>query len=452
MNDIALLAENFALLFMESAPWLLLGLLVAGLMHELVPISVLQKHMGSSSPAAIGKAAVIGAPLPLCSCGVIPAAVGLRRSGASRPATVSFLVSTPETGVDSVSVSYALLGPLFAIVRPICAIISAIYAGMMVRWLGEKDPEPTSEMVLEQPVSTGCCATSASPKPSTSCCGSESAIQQRSNADVAVSQITSSCCSHKSEQPAEVKATSCCSSKAELPAVAEPATSCCSSKAEQPAVAEPVSSCCGAASDTPHTAAKPSVAAKINAIWQFSSGKLLIDITVWLLIGLTLAAAIQTWVPTDFLTRWGDGLVAMLVMAVIGIPMYICATASTPIAVGFLSAGLSPGAVLVFLLAGPATNISTMGMIAKEMGKRTLVLYIFSVMSASIALGYGLNVLVNQLELQSWIALGQSVHDHGEVSPVYALCAVLLAALMLRNGWQAVQQRFTKSTTASCCH
>merc|ERR1711974_150158 len=100
-------------------PWLLLGLLMGGIMHELVPVSLLQKHMGSSSIGAVSKAAVIGAPLPLCSCGVIPAALGLRRSGASKSSTISFLVSTPETGVDSVSVSYALLGPLYAIVRPV---------------------------------------------------------------------------------------------------------------------------------------------------------------------------------------------------------------------------------------------------------------------------------------------------------------------------------------------
>merc|ERR1712000_183744 len=159
MNDITLLAQNFLLLFMESAPWLLLGLLVAGLMHELVPISLLQKHMGSASTGAVAKAAVIGAPLPLCSCGVIPAAVGLRRSGASKPATVSFLVSTPETGVDSVSVSYALLGPLFAIVRPFCAIISAIYAGMMVKWF---DKEVTTKAAPAAPAveetTSSCCS------------------------------------------------------------------------------------------------------------------------------------------------------------------------------------------------------------------------------------------------------------------------------------------------------
>lgn len=135
MSDIILLGQNFLALFMESAPWLLLGLMVAGVMHELVPVSFLEKHMGNASFGSISKAAVIGEPLPLCSCGVIPAALGLRRSGASKSSTISFLVSTPETGVDSVSVSYALLGPLYAIVRPVAAVVSAIYAGLMVRFL-----------------------------------------------------------------------------------------------------------------------------------------------------------------------------------------------------------------------------------------------------------------------------------------------------------------------------
>ena len=151
MSDIILLGQNFLALFVESAPWLLLGLLVAGVMHELVPVSFLEKHMGSASFSSISKAAVIGAPLPLCSCGVIPAALGLRRSGASKSSTISFLVSTPETGVDSVSVSYALLGPLYAIVRPIAAIISAIYAGLMVRFFAERDV--TAQQVTK-PLST----------------------------------------------------------------------------------------------------------------------------------------------------------------------------------------------------------------------------------------------------------------------------------------------------------
>lgn len=383
MGDLVVLFENFVGLFMESAPWLLLGLLIAGIMHELVPVSLLQKHMGNNSMAAISKSAIIGAPLPLCSCGVIPAAVGLRRSGASKPATVSFLVSTPETGVDSVSVSYALLGPVFAIVRPVVAILSAIYAGILVRLF---------------------------------------AVEETSTVQPAA---TPSCCSPE-------------------PAANAADASCCDSA--------PVQSSCGA-KETPQSSGSQ-FKKKAGDVLAYASGNLLDDIMIWLLIGLGLAAVIQTWVPTDFLTQWGDGLVAMLVMALIGIPMYICATASTPIAVGFLAAGLSPGAVLVFLMAGPATNISTMGMIMQEMGRRTLALYLFAVMSASIAAGYALNALVSALDLSGYISGAAEAHQHGgSMQVIYALCAIVLAGLMVRNLWRVVSAKLAPATSQSdCCH
>lgn len=378
MSDIILLSQNFLTLFVESAPWLLLGLLVAGIMHELVPVSFLEKHMGSSSFASICKAAIIGAPLPLCSCGVIPAALGLRRSGASKPSTIAFLVSTPETGVDSVSVTYALLGPLFAIFRPITAVLSAIYAGVLVRTFSST--ESHNEQAKADSSSDG------------SCC----------NAQKPVSQTESS--------------------------------NCCAS--------EPVQN---------KTVA---IQSKIKGVLSYASGKLLQDIVVWLLIGLALAAVIKTWVPTDFLTQWGDGVVAMLVMAIIGIPMYICATASTPIAVGFLAAGLSPGAVFVFLMAGPATNVSTMGMIKQEMGSRTLFLYLFSVMSGSIGFGYALNYMVSSFSLADLIKTQSHIHHHGaDLQLLYGLSAVLLAALMVKLGVEKfLQRRRAQAVSSACCH
>ena len=377
MSDIILLGQNFLALFVESAPWLLLGLLVAGIMHELVPVSFLEKHMGSSSFGSITKAAVIGAPLPLCSCGVIPAALGLRRSGASKSSTISFLVSTPETGVDSVSVSYALLGPLYAIVRPIAAITSAIYAGLMVRFFAEAEEAQQRQSDVTQ----------------SSCCGSKQAP--------------------KSEPQIQAS------------------TSCCASEKTHAHNHE--------SADKPKHESSPS---KITSVLSYASGKLLEDIVIWLLIGLALAAAIKTWVPTDFLTQWGDGVVAMLVMALIGIPMYICATASTPLAVGFLAAGLSP-----------ATNVSTMGMIKQEMGTRTLVLYLFSVISASIGFGYALNYLVSSFSLASMIKTQSHVHEHGaDVQVIYGLCAILLAGLMLRLGLKKLQQhRHNQEQHSACC-
>ncbi len=410
---------NFIDLFTESAPWLLLGLLIAGLMKWLVPMALLQKHMGDNSFSSVIKAAFIGAPLPLCSCGVIPAAIGLKRAGASRSSTVSFLIATPETGVDSISVSYALLGPFFAIIRPFAAIFTAIYAGVMVKLFAISDQkQPLDAATIDEK------AKSDNNSTSSSCCSTDKSVK--------VESAAKSCCS--SDPKIETEQKSCCSS--EKPAEAsESKVSCCSTATESMPSnddhkTESEKSCCS--SEKPdNIEAKPTLSERLKQSLAFSSGKLLSDLTKWLLIGLLLAAAIKTWVSTDFLTQWGDGFVAMAVMAIIGIPMYICATASTPLAAGFLAAGLSPGAILVFMLAGPATNIATMGMIRQEMGTRVLTAYLFSLFTASIAIGYLANWLIHLFNFSIPIVAAGD-HDMNQ-SIIYQLSALLLAALMIRN-------------------
>ncbi len=364
--------NNFIELFTESAPWLLLGLVIAGIMNRLVPIDILQKHMGNNDFKSIFKAAVIGAPLPLCSCGVIPAALGLRRAGASRSATVSFLVATPETGVDSISVSYALLGPFMAVIRPVAAVFSAIATGVLVMFTSNDEKSKLDANT------------------DTSCCSTDDSLQQ-------------------TLQPNKAEESSCCGSEK---TVEEP--SCCSSQ-KQPVVEQ----------------SKPGILSLISSSLMYSSGKLLSDITKWLMIGLLLAAVIKTWVPTDFLMQWGDGFLAMLVMALVGIPMYICATASTPIAAGFLAAGVSPGAILVFMLAGPATNIATMGMIKQELGQSVLAIYVASIVSISILFGYLTNFLITKF---SFVIHKVAANGHNiDESLVYQISAAVLAILMLRN-------------------
>lgn len=356
--------NNFIGLFMASAPWLLLGLLIAGMMKWLVPLELLQRHMGANNFLSIVKSALIGAPLPLCSCGVIPAAIGLRRSGASKSATVSFLVATPETGVDSISVSYAMLGPFMAIMRPLSAVFSAIYAGILVMLLSQRGQKVEQQNNLQHDQKNLSCCQSESPKPAKkNCCSGTSSVEEE-----------------------EIK-------RAPL--------------------------------------AKWFLLKKINKILSFASGKLLQDITLWLLIGLAVAAVVKTWVPPHFLTQWGDGFLAMGVMALVGIPMYICATASTPVAAGFLALGVSPGAVLVFMLAGPATNLSTMGMIKQELGTSVLVVYIVSILSASISFGYFTNWLVTHFDFEIYQIAAS--HHHLSSSSFYIVSALILAGLMLRN-------------------
>ncbi|MCL1093941.1 SO_0444 family Cu/Zn efflux transporter [Shewanella kaireitica] len=432
-----MLFANFIDLFLDSAPWLLLGLFLAGMLKMFVPMAWMQKQLGGHGFKTTVKAAVLGAPLPLCSCGVIPAAVGLRRSGASKAATTSFLVSTPETGVDSVTVSYVLLGPFMAIVRPIAAVTSAIVAGLLV---GRDDDETKPVVDTKEATSSSCCSSKAEPKAKTSsCCGSEK------KATVSMKPMTQSSVMSQSANATPLNLTpvteqtksSCCSS--EKPAAKAESTSCCSSKSSDAAETE---SCCESTKDIATELKGTSVISRIGKGLHFAATDLVRDTTVWLLIGLFFAALVTTYVPGDFMAKWGDGILAMLVMVLISVPMYICATASTPIAAGLLLAGVSPGAVLVFMLAGPATNIATLGVVTKELGKRALFGYLGGVLGVALVSGILVNYLV---ETFGFVVMPQ-VGEHHNLLPaavVYSsgvLLAILMAKVFLdmlpKNWWR----------------
>jgi uncharacterized membrane protein YraQ (UPF0718 family) len=355
LEYLSALVTNFLALSAEASPWLLLGLLIAGLMKSWVPTKILSKHLGEGK-LAIVKAAIIGAPLPLCSCGVIPVATELRRSGASASATSSFLVATPETGVDSVSVSYALLGPIFAIYRPITAILSAIITGLLVSTI-KKESIPLT-------------------------------INE------------------------EAKVKSCCSSKKVIEPVVEKTSSCCASASVKQA---PL---------------KVTFFSKTTSGIHYAATKLIDDLILWLLVGLIFATLVKTFLPTSFLLSYGSGIGAMLIMIVISIPMYICATASTPVAAGLILAGISPGTALVFMMAGPATNISTLGVIKNEMGSSVLIRYLLGISLCAIGFGllfdWGLGLFA--------INIAQQMQHSHELLPFWfgLTCAGLIAFLSIK--------------------
>lgn len=429
MNTLTELALNFLDLFLDSAPWLLLGLFMAGMIKMFVPMSWMQKQLGGHGFKPTVKAAIFGAPLPLCSCGVIPAAVGLRRSGASKSATTAFLVATPETGVDSVSVSYVLLGPFMAVVRPITAVVSAIVAGLLVgrdQHDAEAEAKPTPKFtpvaaggsMMTAPTMKGerasCCASKAAApavKAQSSCCSSKTEVKAES----------AGCCGSKSEVKAE--STSCCSSKAEVKAEA---ASCCASK---PAKSEQ-GGCCSSKKEAP--APEGVVAKLVNGV-NYAATDLVRDTTLWLLIGLFFAALVNTFVPASFLSQWGDGILAMTVMVLVSIPMYICATASTPIAAGLLLAGVSPGAVLVFMMAGPATNIATLGVVRNELGKRALWAYLTGVIGTAMLFGFAVDYAVAEFGFKVMPLVGEE-HRMLPHWLVYG-SGVLLAILMVKAMW-----------------
>lgn len=343
------LLDNFWNLVIESAPWLLVGYLLAGVIKQVIPSSWVEKQLAKPGFLSVVKGAFIGAPLPLCSCGVIPTALAIRKSGASKGATASFLVATPETGVDSISFSYAILGPIYAVARPIAALVSAIVAGLLVRVLDTDD-----NLVVEQKT-----------------CGS--------------------CCSSKTAEPVE-----------------------------------------------------PTMKEKLISAVNYGYGRMISDTAKWLAIGLVAATVITTYVPQSFFLQWGDGLMAMIIMVVVGLPMYICATASTPVAASMLFAGISPGAALVFMLTGPATNIATMGVIREQLGNRSLLAYLIGVICTAIICG----LMLNQLFAVFGWALQLDLMAHGETWPLWRqLAAVLLTVLVLRVFLLPLINKLSNQTT-----
>ena len=388
------LLNNFWQLFLLSAPWLMLGLLIAGLLNVYLPANFLNRHLGKEGLWTTIKAAFIGAPMPLCSCGVIPAAIGLRRAGASKSATTAFLVSTPETGVDSVSVSYVLLGPFMAIIRPIAAVCSAIAAGVLVGKDHEIHSQHKHQAATADDNSAGCCSSNsaAEVKKEPSCCSSNTSAEIKKESS-----------GFSTEDSASIKTDRCC-------------------KSEKPSLSI------------------ESRVAKFKRAIRFSCNKLLEDTMVWLVIGLFFAALVQTYVPESYLSQWGSGIFAMLVVILISIPMYICATASTPIAAGLLLSGVSPGAVLVFMLAGPATNIATLGVVGKELGKRAVFAYLTGVIGMALLFGFLTDYLVDEF---GFVVAPMMGTEH-EVLPHWLSLAsgIILAILMLRLVFKMALKKF----------
>ncbi|MHC4994272.1 MAG: SO_0444 family Cu/Zn efflux transporter [Planctomycetota bacterium] len=404
----------------EAAPWLLFGLLAAGLIKAWMPENLLSRWLGRPGFGSVMRAAIIGTPLPLCSCGVLPAAMTLRKEGASRGSTVSFLIATPENGVDSLAMSYALLGPFMMIVRPVASLVSAVFAGM----LAEIAPVGDVKEEAEAPLSS-CCGSSKveepEPEPAVaSCCGGGEEPEQ-----VAVA----SCCSSEAETEPE-PVVSCCSSQVEEEP--EPASCCSSEKKEEPVVA---SSCCSSNSEAANSVA-PDWMANVGRGMRYAVTDILDDIKKWLMVGILAAGLINTLIEPDTLAEWGSGMGAMLIMLVVGLPMYICATASTPVAASLIAAGVSPGTALVFLMAGPATNVGSVAIVRNALGTPAVVAYLGGICLGALVFGLATDALIGAMEID---VMAQVEHSH-EMLPTWLSVggAVLLLLLMVKPARELV--------------
>ncbi len=338
-------AKEIVMTFMDMAPYLLLGLCFAGILHVFIDKDFIAKHLGGNNVWSVIKAAVFGVPLPLCSCGVLPVALSLRRGKASDGATVSFLISTPQTGIDSIVATWGMLGPVYAVFRPIAALIMGIAGG--------------------------------------------------------IATIPFSTQAHHSHA-AESRKFSC--------------------------------TLCFEPSPHSHT-----LRYKVKRVFTYAFSDFLDDISVQLMVGIIISGLITYFVPENFFGKYvGNELASMLLMVIVGIPMYICATASIPVAVALMLKGLSPGAAFVFLAVGSATNISFMLVIADVMGKRILAVYLASLTILSMVMGFVLNALFGILGTDSMRGVvNRDFSEHAGVWTILLSC-VFLALILFSIGKAAV--------------
>ena len=317
----------------EMSPYLLLGFLLAGIMHAFIPDGWYAKYLSGNTVKSVVNAAVFGVPLPLCSCGVIPTAMSLRREGASKGAVVSFLIATPQTGVDSIFATYSLMGLPFAVVRPIVAFFTAIIGGTFVN-MGE----------------------------------TEEVRQEVSKHD-------------ESREWSEKKGLT--------------------------------------------------FGGRCVEALKFGFVEMMEDIGKWLIVGLVVAGLITVLVPDSFFAVFKDNtLLSMLLVLCVSVPMYICATGSIPIAVALMMKGLTPGAALVMLMAGPACNVASILIINKVLGKKTLMLYLLAIVSGAVVFGFGIDYLLPR-EWFTENVIGSHACCHEAAGWFEWMCTGLLILLLL---------------------
>ena len=347
--------DEILLLINEMSPYLLLGFLLAGLMHAFIPGRYYTRFLSKPTLGSVINAAIFGIPLPLCSCGVIPTAMSLRKEGASRGAVTSFLIATPQTGIDSIIATFSLMGVPFAVIRPIAALITAVLGGWMVNtFVSLRDRRAHREMaegtiVKTEETETCTCHCHCHENKAESCCPEgDSDGHHHHHHHSGEHHHHSSHHRHSSHHHHSSSASCHCHDR-----------------------------------KIPNT-----IGGKIVEALRYAFLDMMSDIGKWLVIGLVVAGLITIYVPDEVFTIFKDNTMAsMILVLIISIPMYLCATGSIPIAVVLMLKGLTPGAALVLLMAGPACNMASILVIRKGLGFRTLVIYILSIVVGAVFFG-----------------------------------------------------------------
>ncbi len=329
---------DFVTILGEMSPYLLLGFFFAGMLYAFMPRNQIERYFSRNSFKSSLSAAIFGVPLPLCSCGVIPTGTALYRNGASKGGTVSFLISTPQTGVDSILATFSLLGLPFAIIRPLAALITGVTGGIITSKITSSEKQETT----------------------------------------------------KEKPTPEVK----------------------------------------------------SLKQKIKDVFQYGFVEFIQDISKWLVVGLVLAAIISALVPNDFFELLNlSPLMQMMMILIVSIPLYICATGTIPLAAILILKGISPGAAFVLLMAGPATNAATITMIGKVMGKKTLFSYLGTIIAGALLFGVIIDYVL-PIEWFTQITNAHLHHQHNDGVSWWQISSGILLLLLIINGYV---QRFLET-------
>ncbi len=351
---IAGILEEIYHLFMEMAPYLMIGLIFVGILHIFFSKELIIRHIGKNNFSSVVKSAIFGIPLPLCSCGVIPTSVYMASNGASKPSVISFLISTPQTGIDSIIATYGVMGWVFAIFRPIAALIMGLFGGLLsifVEKSGKKVDISEQKFVLR-------------------------AIDSESfNIGTSSDKLTS----------------------------------------------------------------------KIKKMSKYAFIEFLDDISVQFLIGLIIAGLITFFIPDDFFreSTINSGLWGMIIMILISAPMYVCATASIPIAVSLLLKGFSPGVAFVFLAVGPATNAASFTIILKVLGKKLALSYLFSIMISAIIMGYLLDFIFFLFDINQSVILTHTHHHSDNVLDIILSgLSVIFFVLLIASYYRKIRDKY----------
>ena len=363
MEFVSVFVQEFITLFSEMAPFLLLGFLLAGILHVWVPNRIYVPKISKPNFASVLWAALFGVPLPICSCGVIPTAIALRREGASKGASVSFLISTPATGVDSILATYSLLGLPFAILRPIAAFVTAMFGGVLTNFASRNE-----------------------------------------SAGIAVAEHKEHHDHHEHHDHDHHDHCGC---------------------------GDHDHCGCGASADA--ATEKKSFVQKVGETIEYGLVNMVGDVSKWLMIGLLLGALISAFVPNElFLALREYPILGMVCVLLLAMPMYTCATGSIPLALALVAKGITPGAALVLLMAGPATSIASMLVVGKAFGKRTLAAYLFSIAFGAMFFGFIVDTFFMDTFLSAMLPQGAAeCHGHGALGVFDYICAGLLAVFMI---------------------